>query len=414
MRQWKPSAAPHLHQPPGADAASSMVVWTRIAGGPPSKRIPAMSLPLSPTAAAQAVLWGGLVLGAALGAVAQATRFCTMGALADWFTYGGTARLMMWILAVAIAATGTMGLVGAGWLDASRTVAWSDRFLWLSYLVGGLLFGFGMVLASGCPQRNLVKAGAGSMKSWVTLIVAAVAAQMTLRGVLAEPRVLVLDAAAVQLSHPQDLGSMLSPLLGVAPSLLRWAVLALLLILSMALLWRARAGMEPSHWIGGALVGLLVPLAWSLTGAIGFVPEHPDTLEAAWMGTYSHRPEALTFAAPIAHSVDLLTLWSDRNNTLSYGVTVTLGVLLGSIASALLRKEFHVESFQNATDMGNHLLGGLLMGFGGVTAMGCSIGQGISGLSLLSAGSCLAVAGIVAGAWLALQAQAWRLNRIAG
>ena len=127
----------------------------------------------------------------------------------------------------------------------------------------------------------------------------------------------------------------------------------------------------------------------------------------------AHRPEALTFAAPIAHSLDLLTLWSDRNNTLSFGVMVTLGVVLGSLAAALLRKEFQVESFQNAEDMVNHLLGAVLMGFGGITAMGCSIGQGISGLSLLSAGSCLAVAGIVGGAWLGLRLQAWRIERSA-
>ena len=322
-----------------------------------------MPLPLSPYAAVQAVIWGGLILGIALGAVAQATRFCTMGALADWFSYGGAARLMMWVLAVGVAATGSLSLIGLGWLDATRTVAWSDRFLWLSYLVGGSLFGCGMVLASGCPQRSLVKAGAGNLKSWVTLLVAAVAAQMTLRGLLAEPRVRVLDAVGIQLSHPQDLGSVLAPLLGTAPAQLRWAILALLLAISAVLLWRNRAAMERSHWIGGALVGLLVPLCWALTGHIGYIPEHPDTLEATWMGTYAHRPEALSFAAPAAHSLDLLTLWSDRNNTVSFGVMVTLGVLLGSAASALLRKEFQLESFRSVEDMGNHLAGGLLMGF---------------------------------------------------
>lgn len=370
-----------------------------------------MSLPLSPAAANQAVIWGGLLIGLALGAVAQATRFCTMGALADWFSYGGAARLMMWVLAVAVAASGTMALMTLGWFDPTRTVAWSDRFLWPSYGVGGTLFGFGMVLASGCPQRNLVKAGAGSLKAWVTLIVAAVTAQMTLRGVLAEPRVRVLDAAGAQLPHPQDLGSMLSPLIGATPSAVRWATLALLIAVATMLLWRSRGGMDRGHWIGGAVVGLLVPAAWALTGMVGFLPEHPDTLEASWMGTYSHRPEALTFAAPIAHSLDLLTLWSDRNNTVSFGVMVTLGVMLGSMCAAVARKEFRVESFHNAEDMGNHIAGAVLMGFGGVTAMGCSIGQGISGLSMLSAGSCIAVTGIVIGAWLALRFQSWRIER---
>ena len=128
------------------------------------------------------------------------------------------------------------------------------------------------------------------------------------------------------------------------------------------------------------------------------------------MGTYSHRPEALTFAAPTAHTLDLLTLWSDRNNVATYGVLVCLGTLLGSTALSVIRKEFRLESFHTAKDMGNHLAGAVLMGFGGVTAMGCSIGQGIPGLSLLSAGAVLAVAGIVAGTWVALRFQSSQLD----
>ena len=367
-----------------------------------------MLLPLSPAAATQAVLWGGLAIGLALGAVAQATRFCTMGALADWFGFGAPGRLLMWLLAVAVAACGSMALIEAGWLDATQTLAWSPRFIPASYLVGGTLFGFGMVLASGCPQRSLVKAGAGSLKALVTLLVAGLAAQMTLRGVLAGPRVSGLDVWAWQLAGPQDLGSILGGAAGIGAATMRRAVLALLLIVSAVLLWRQRVAMESGHWVGGTLVGLLVPLAWGLTGHIGFLPEHPETLEAAWLGTQSHRPEALSFAAPLAQGLDLLTLWSDRNTSASFGVLVALGVVLGSATSALLRREFQIESFRTAPDLGNHLVGGALMGFGGVTAMGCSIGQGVSGLSLLSAGACLAVTGIAAGAWLALRWQTWR------
>lgn len=370
-----------------------------------------MPLPLSPEHATQAVLWGGLVLGLALGAVAQASRFCTMGALADWFTYGGTSRLMMWALAVAVAAVGSLGLVDAGLLDATRTLAWSNRLLWLSYLVGGTLFGVGMVLASGCPQRNLVKAGSGSLKAVVTLLVAGVTAQMTLRGVLSEARVALLDSAGVLLAYPQDLGSVLSRVSGMAAAPLRWLVLGGVFAASAPWWWKNRHSMQAHQWLGGAAIGLLVVAAWLLTGYVGFLPEHPETLEATWSGTYSHRPEAFTFAAPLAHGLDLLTLWSDRNNTVSYGVLVSLGTLLGSAAMALARKEFRVESFQNPRDMVNHLAGGVLMGFGGVTAMGCSIGQGVSGLSLLSAGAVLAVAGIVLGAWLALRFQSWQLER---
>ena len=369
-----------------------------------------MTFPLNPELATQTVVWGGLLIGLALGAVAQGTRFCTMGALADWFAYGGTARLMMWVLAVVVAASGTLGLVELQLLDASKTIAWSNHFLWLSYAVGGTLFGFGMVLGSGCPQRNLVKAGSGSLKAIATLLVAGVTAQMTLRGVFSELRVGLLDSTGLTLPFTQDLGSMLSALIGVGASAMRRWILAAMLLVAARLLWKNRGSLEVVHWFGGASVGLLVLAAWVLTGYVGYLPEHPETLEPFWSGTYSHRPEALTFAAPVAHGLDLLTLWSDRNNTVSYGVMVCLGTLLGSAAVALARKEFRWESFQNPRDMGNHLVGGLFMGFGGVTAMGCSIGQGITGLSLQSAGACMAVGGIVLGTWLALRFQAWQLE----
>lgn len=370
-----------------------------------------MQFPLAPHDATQAVLWGGLALGLALGAIAQVSRFCTMGALADWFAYRGASRLMMWALAVAVAAVGSLVLMETGLLDATHTLAWSKRLLWLSYIVGGTLFGFGMVLASGCPQRNLVKLGSGSLKALVTLLVAGVTAQMTLRGVLSEVRVNLLDPTSILLEFPQDLGSILSQVSGMGAATLRWLVLASVLALSAPWWWKNRHSMEWHQWLAGAAIGVLVVAAWFLTGHVGYIPEHPETLESLWAGTNSHRPEAFTFAAPIAHSLDLLTLWTDVNNTLSYGVMVSLGTLLGSAALALARKEFRVESFQNPRDMLNHILGGALMGFGGVTAMGCSIGQGVSSLSLLSAGACLAVAGIVFGTWLGLRFQTWQLER---
>ncbi len=374
-----------------------------------------MTLPLSPTAATQAVLWGGLLLGVLLGALAQATRFCTMGALADWFSYGGTARLMMWLLAVAVAAVGAALLLQLGWLDATQTTAWSSKLLWLSCAVGGTLFGVGMVLASGCPQRNLVRAGAGSLKAWVTLGAVGLAGQMTLRGVLAGPRSQWLDRTSLTLGHAQDLGSVLTGALGgvLSAASSRWAVLALLLLGAALALWRCRTALDRSHWLGGAGVGLLVTAAWALTGHIGYLPEHPETLDAVWLGTASHRPEGLSFVAPLAQSLDLLTLWSDRNTVPTFGVLVALGVLLGSALAARLRGEFRIESFSNAADLGQHLAGGVLMGFGGITALGCSIGQGITGLALLSSGAGLAVLGMVLGTWLGVRWQTWQIERSA-
>lgn len=371
-----------------------------------------MSLPLSPETATAAVVWGALILGLILGAAGQASRFCVRGAIADWYLFGGRGRMLAWVLVVAVAAAGTQLLIALGLFDATRSLPWSSRFAVLSYGVGGLMFGYGMVLAAGCPQRSLVKAGAGNLRAIVTLLVAALAAQMTLRGVFGELRSNTLDPWALQLATPQDLGTLLSRWLPGSADGLRAVMLLALLTLAGTWVWRHRRHMAPGQWVGSMVIGLLVPAAWLLTGWIGHLPEHPETLEPAWQGTQSRAPEGLTFTAPMAHVLDLLTLWSDKNATASFGVMLTVGVLFGSFLSAKWRGEFRVESFANAGELRSHLVGGLLMGIGGVTAAGCSVGQGVTGLSMLSGGAVIAVLGIVAGSLLALRAQAARAERV--
>jgi len=370
-----------------------------------------MNLPLSPETATSAVLWGALLIGLLLGAAGQASRFCVRGAIADWAVHGARSRMLEWVLVVAVAAAGTQALIALQSFDAARALPWSDRFAWASYLLGGLVFGYGMVLAAGCPQRSLVKAGSGNLRAVVTLIVAALAAQMTLRGVFAEARAKTVDALATPLPGPQDLGSLLAAALPLPAAALRSALLLALLALAAAWLWRRRAELSRVQWAAGLLIGLLVPAAFWLTGQVGYLPEHPETLEPAWLGTQSRRPEALTFTGPIAHTVDLLTYWSDRNMTASFGVLLTLGVLIGSHLAARWRGEFRLESFGSREELRDHLLGGLLMGVGGVTAAGCSVGQGVTGLAMLSGGAVLAVAGIVAGALLALRGPAGERER---
>lgn len=360
---------------------------------------------LDPKTLSLIVVWGGLVLGLAMGAVGQATRFCVRGAIADWVAFRWPGRLVSWLLAAAVGAVCVQALVSAGLLDAARTIYWGERFPWLSYLVGGLLFGYGMVLAGGCPQRCLVKAGQGNLKAAVTLVLVAIAALMTLRGAFAGLRVNYLDAVAATLAGPQDLGGLLGRALSAPPHVLRWAIAAAFAAGVFVLAWRVRGRIETGHWVGGIVVGLLVGAAFFLTGRIGFLPEHPETLEAAWLGTQSKRPEALSFSAPLAHALDLLTLWSDKATVATFGVTLSLGVLLGSFATAKLRGDFRLESFTTARELGSHAAGAVLMGFGGITALGCSVGNGVTGVAMLSTGALLATAGISAGAWLALARQ---------
>ena len=365
-----------------------------------------------PQSTAQLVVIAGLAIGAVFGAVAQTTRFCTMGAIADWVNFGDATRLRMWVWAALVALVGTQALTGLGGVDLSASIYTGRRLLWLSQAVGGAMFGFGMVLASGCPSRALVRTAGGNLKALVVLMAVGLAAQMTLRGVFALPRVEGLDAVALALAGPQDLPSWLARASGLAPAVAQLGLVALLAVALLPWLLRSAEFRRPGPLLGGLAIGGLVVAAWWVTGAVGFLPEHPETLEAAWLATDSGRPEALSFVAPTAYGLELLTLWTDRGTTLSFGIATALGTLLGALALTLARREFRWEAFRDAGDMGQHLLGALLMGVGGVTALGCSIGQGLSGLSLLSAGSVIAVAGIAAGAVAALRWQVWRIERL--
>lgn len=351
------------------------------------------------------VVGGGLLLGIFLGVVGQSTRFCIRGAIADWVIFRGPARLVSWLLAIGVGAVCLQVLISAGLLDAGRTLAWSDRVVWLSYLVGGVLFGYGMVLSGGCPQRCLVKAGSGNLKAAAALLVLAIVALMTLRGAFAGLRANHLDGVSLVLAGPQDLGGILSRVTGLEAGALRWTLSGLLLAVALAYAWRVRRMLDAAHWVGGIGVGLLLAAAFVVTGSIGFIAEHPDTLEPAWLGTQSRRPEGLSFSAPLAGALDLLTLWTDRGTVLTFGVAMVVGVLAGSHLSARWRGEFRLESFTSPKELVSHAGGAVLMGFGGVTAVGCSLGNGVTGLALMSVGSMLAVTGIVGGAWLALAAQ---------
>jgi uncharacterized membrane protein YedE/YeeE len=358
---------------------------------------------LNPASIARTVVFGGLILGLLLGLIGQATRFCVRGAIADWVQTGNRDRFAGWMLAIGVGAIGLQAFVATGLVDATRTLAWSPRLAWASCIVGGLIFGYGMILADGCPQRSLVKAGSGSLRSAVVAVVAALAAVMTLRGVLAPVRANLLDVWSVQLKGPQDLGNVIATATSMSAGTLSWVLAALVLAATLIYAWRKHRGALRETWVGGIGVGLILIAAVYLTGRFGFVAEHPETLEAAWLGTQSNRPEGLNFTAPLASALDLLTLWTDKATVPTFGVMLVLGVLLGSYASARLRREFKLEGFASPREFGEHVLGAVMMGFGGVTALGCSIGNGVTGLAWLSSGSILAVAGISVGARLALR-----------
>jgi uncharacterized protein len=359
------------------------------------------------------VLWAAFAVSAAFGALVQRTGFCTMGAVSDAVAMGDYTRLRQWALAAAVATLGFAAFAVGGVLTASQTLYASTRWQWLSALAGGGVFGFGMVLSSGCVSKTLVRVGGGSLKSLVVALVAGIAAFMTLRGITAVWRVNSVDRIALDFGANADLATLLTRAgLGAAAASLLGAALVggALLVFALA----SREARRPVNLLAGAGVGALVLGMWWITGHFGHLAEHPETLEETWLATNSRRAEGLSFVSPTAYALDWLMFFSDASKRLTVGIVSVVGVIAGSAAVAVARRRFRWEGFANTPDLGHHLAGGVLMGVGGVTALGCSIGQGVTGISTLSLTSMVAAAAMIAGAVAGVKYQMWRLERDTG
>ncbi len=376
----------------------------------------ALARPMTDTevaALATRVLWVGFGLSVMFGAIAQRTHFCTMGAIADVVNMGDWTRARMWVLAIAVATLGFNAMVAAGWVEAKNTVYAAPRLNWLSAVVGGLLFGFGMVLASGCGSKSLMRVGSGNLKSLVVVLVLGLSALITLRGLTAVWRAATVDAVHLTLPTGQDLPSMFAAATGLAVPQLALVLGGLVSTLLVAWVLRRPEGRQAEVLFGGIGVGVVIVALWWTSGRLGHVPEDPRTLEAAFLATNSRRMESLSMVAPVGYALDWLMFYSDAAKVLTLGVVSALGLVVGSLAVSLATRSFRWEGFRGTEDVANHLIGATLMGVGGVTAIGCTIGQGLSGVSTLALGSFIALAGIVGGAVLALRYQMWRMERLA-
>lgn len=360
------------------------------------------------------VLWATFAVTFLVGLVMARTNFCTMGAVSDIVNMGDWSRMKMWVGAIGVAIVGTQSLHAAGLVDLGKSFYTVPRLVWTSHLVGGFLFGFGMVLASGCTSKTLIRIGGGSLKSLTVFVVLGVAAYMTLRGLVAVARVATVDRVAVDLGVGQDLPRIVQRAAGLGDGSLPTVHLALGLIVGLVLLVYAFARREQRVFdvvVGAAGVGLGVTAIWWISGHLGYLAEHPRTLEEAFLATNSGRLESLSFVAPMAYTIELLMYWSDTSRTLSIGIVAALGMVAGAFAHALATKSFRWEGFAGTEDTANHLVGAILMGVGGVTAVGCTVGQGLSSLSTLAIGGFISFLAIVAGARLALAYQEWRVMR---
>ncbi len=317
--------------------------------------------------APQAAVFFGLALGVAFGALAQVTRFCLRRAVAGDASERRPA-LAVWLTALAASVLGTQGAVAAGWVAFDEHRFMAAELPVLAIVLGGLLFGAGMVLTRGCVSRLTVLGASGNLRALTVLLIVAVVAHATMKGVLA-PLSSALGSVSLSLERAALPGD---PLV--------WGALVALAALAVA--WRS--GARPGHLVLAGLLGLLVPVGWVGTGFVLYDDFDPVALQS------------LSFTAPFADTL----FWGVAATAVpaNFGVGLVGGTVAGALALALLRGEFRWQSFEGPAQTGRYTLGAALMGVGGVLAGGCTIGAGLSGVPTLSLAALLALAAIVSGA----------------
>ena len=329
----------------------------------------------------------GFVLGGVFGATAHRTNFCTMGAISDMVFMGSWNRMRAWLLAIAVAMLASQAMHALEIVDLTESIYLTTNLGWAGAIIGGLMFGFGMTMGGGCGNKTLVRLGAGNLKSLVVAIVLGIFAYMTLRGLIGMGRVEMEAATNIDLSESfdsQGIPDLLAGLTGASADMLR-GVVTILLGGGLLIFCFKDADFRASRrdMAAGLIIGLLVPAAWYATGVIGY-----DDFDPTALGSF-------TFVNPTGESIMYLMTFSGAS--INFGIASVGGVIVGSFAMAIATKSFRIESFNDANDMIRHLIGAALMGTGGILALGCTVGQGITGMSTLALGSLIALASIIAG-----------------
>ena len=341
-------------------------------------------------------LWGFLAA-VAFGAIGNMTNFCTMGAVSDWVNMGDKTRIRSWFLAIGVAILGTQWLQAAGTISLGQSIYLTANFGWLGHALGGFLFGVGMTLGGGCGQRTLVRVGSGNLKSVVVMLVLGITAYMTLRGLIAPVRINAIEVANADLAArnipDQGIPTLIQSLFGATDmKALSWVVVAVVgLGFSLYALANREFLRSTKNLLAGFAIGLLIVAGWYITGKVGFDDFEPVRLES------------YTFVAPVGESVNYLMTYT--GSTINFGIAAVFGVIAGSFLYAVLSGSFRIETFVSRADMVSHMIGGVLMGFGGVIALGCTIGQGVTGMSTLAFGSLITLFTIIFGAALTMKVQ---------
>ena len=323
----------------------------------------------------------GLLLGAIIGAAAFASNLCAVGAIADIMFAKDRRRLRAWMMAGGIAIVGAQSLETAGLINLGSSTYLIPRLSWIALIVGGVAFGFGMSLAGGCINRALVRTGAGSLKSLVTLIVAGLFAAMTTTGVLAPIYNFLSDIGELITLMAPGIDRVFGIFPGVDAVLVRWIFTAFfgggMIYYCLKDAW-FRASKD--LLIGSLIIGVCIPAAWLVVGTL--------SEQSSNVTDYS----AINFVIPSGEILNVIMV--SGFPAALFGIATFIGVPIGSFFYALATRNLALESFSDPADLPRHLIGGALMGFGGTLAMGCTFGQGLSGLSTLSVGSMIVIGAI--------------------
>ena len=316
----------------------------------------------------------GVIVGCLYGSFAQATAFCVRRGISDLAEGKGGATLTGWFGALLVALPMTQWMIVDGHLDSSQTVYFPEALSWWTTLIGAIAFGIGMMLTRGCPARLLVLGATGNLRAWFGLLVIGVSGYATFKGLIAELRVELQQTATLEL--PMDSVLLLIPGL-------EWPLIALATVVFG--FFSLRHGLN-RNLVGGLLVGFLVAGAWSTTSVLGSDDFDPMA------------PMSLSFVAPVGEAITYLQLASGLEP--SFNVSLVLGVLLGSFVSSTVSGEFRLQSFESASDHARYFMGAVMMGIGGILALGCNTGQAITGLATGSMWSILVTSVIFASGYL--------------
>ncbi|HED35678.1 MAG TPA: YeeE/YedE family protein [Gammaproteobacteria bacterium] len=368
-----------------------------------------------------------------MGAIVNKTNFCTMGAVSDLVNINDTGRMRAWLFAIAVALAGVVIFEAGGFgsVDSTLPPYRGSNFAWLEYIIGGTMFGIGMTLGSGCGNKTLIRIGGGNIKSVILFIIISVCAYFmvnpfpgtdsTLYSLIFYPWT---SPTSASLATQQDLGSIIGNTVGADVATSRTVIGTILVVSLLGFVLKStdfRSSFD--NKLGGLSVGIAVLAAWIVSANLVIISI--DDEQMSWTEYASAeswdmmeddaeaRPrdvavQSFTFINPIGQTTRYAVKGFD-NAWLTFGLVAVFGVILGSFAWSILSKSFRIEWFASLKDFTTHLMGGILMGIGGVLALGCTIGQGITGVSTLSAGSMLAFISIVAGSAMTMKIQYYKL-----